>query len=226
MEGRRHFNELWVIFTPSPRLGRKVSFASDNKETLLVSLPLSRTQLEVQDRDVFNKLGEATTHDATYSGVKPLPWGACPKLHSGDKAAILGSPPPAPSNKLFDTTMGLPLFWQERKSTELWGQILKDLRAKAVFDASPGSGQLARACLEQGIQYTGVAKNAQHAKWLNNILDRYALSTVAKNGTAFYDTDLATLVKEHFQDIADLIGQQDLTKDSTPQDDYYCAADG
>ena len=56
--------------------------------------------------------------------------------------------PPTPSHKLYDTTMGLPLFWGERKSEGLYQQILKDLRVIAVFDATPGSGQLARACLE------------------------------------------------------------------------------
>ena len=111
----------------------------------------------------------------------------------------------------------------ERKSLALWSQILEDIRGGAVFDASPGSGQLARACLENGIAYTGVAKNHQHAKWLNNILDRCAIAVVGKSGSAFYDADLATLAKEHFQDVADLIGQQDLAADSDLLDDDVAA---
>ena len=125
-----------------------------------------RTQLAVQKSDLFNKLGEATTHDTTYSGVEPLARGAAPKMHAGDKQAILdpaaARDAPVPSWKVYDGTMGLPLFWQERKPKTFWVQLLKDLKAKAVFDATPGSGQLARACLEVGVTYTGVAKNPKH----------------------------------------------------------------
>ena len=135
--------------------------------------------------------------------------------------AILGFDPCTPSHKLYDTTMGLPLFWGERKSEGLNTQILKDILATAVFDATPGSGQLARACLDKGIPYTGVAKNHQHAKWLINILDRYAIALVSKSGSAFYDADLATLAKEHFQDVIDLMGQQDLSQDSAPLGDDF-----
>ena len=135
--------------------------------------------------------------------------------------AIHGFKPPTPSNKLFDTTMGLPLFWGERKSTKLYNQILRDVMATAVFDATPGSGQLARACLDRGIQYTCVAQNHQHAKWLTNILDRYAIALVGTSGSAFYDADLAALAKEHFQDVTDLIGQQDGSKDSEPLCDDF-----
>ena len=221
MESRRNFSELWLVYAPSKRLGRKVCFASDTRETVFLSLPVNRTQLAVRDRDTFNKTGESTTHDSTYTGIQQLPWGACPKMHTEHKGTILGgSAPPVPNQKLFDTTMGLPLFWQERKSKPLWDQILKDLTASVIFDASPGSGQLARACLDQGLQYTGVAKNPEHAKWLNNILDRYAIALVSSSGSAFYDADLATLAKEHFQDVTDLIGQQDLSVDSEPQGDF------
>ena len=135
--------------------------------------------------------------------------------------AILGFDPPVPSHKLYDTTMGAPLFWGERKSERLFQQILKDLMVTAVFDATPGSGQLARACLDKGIPYTGIAKNHQHAKWLINILDRYAIALVGKSGSAFYDADLATLAKEHFQDVTDLIGQQDLSEDCAPLSDDF-----
>ena len=95
MEKRRNFCELWVLYAPTKRLGRKVSFASDSKETCFLSLPCSRTQLALQRRQCFNTLGEATTHDATYIGVVPLPWGAAPKMHPGDKQAIMDGHPAA-----------------------------------------------------------------------------------------------------------------------------------
>ena len=87
-EKRMNFCERGVVYAPTKRLGRKVSFASD-KEACLLSLPVVRTQLALQRRDRFNTLGEATTHDTTYTGVEPLAWGAAPKMHAGDKQAIL-----------------------------------------------------------------------------------------------------------------------------------------
>ena len=61
MEKRRHFCELWAVYAPTKRMGRKVCFASDNKETCGLSLPLARTQLAVQSRQGFNKVGEEST---------------------------------------------------------------------------------------------------------------------------------------------------------------------
>ena len=193
--------------------------ASDNKETAAVSLPLSRTQLTGTTRGGFNKVGEESTHDSTYTGVTPLAWGACQKFQPEPKKAILGFDPPIPNKKFFDSTMGMPLFWQERKNTAFWSQMLTDLMVTAVFDATPGTGQLARACLQHGVQYTGVAKNKAHAQTLNKILDRHALSLVGQTGSACHDADLAALVKEHFADVTEILDQQDLVADSEPKDD-------
>ena len=133
-----------MLYAPTNGLCRKVSFASDTKETCFLSLPCSRTQLAVHRRECFNTLGEATIHDATYSGVEPLTWGAAPKMHAADKQAIMNPAAardaPVPNWTIYDSTMGLPLFWQERKPKSFWVQLLKDLKAKVVFDATPGSG--------------------------------------------------------------------------------------
>ena len=212
MEKRRHFCELWVVYAPTKRMGRKVCFASDNKETCGLSLPLARTQLTVRSRQGFN-------NDSTYTDVPPLSLGACQKFQPGPKEAILGVEPPTPNKKLFDSSMGMPLFWQERKNTAFWGQILRDLMVKAVIDATAGTGQLARACLEHGVLYTGVAKNQTHAQILNKLLDRRALALVGQKGSACYDADLAVLVTEHFHDVTEMLNQQDLVGDSEAKDD-------
>ena len=73
----RRPSEVWVVYKPSPRLGRKVTFASDNREVLLVSLPVPRVLLPVKERREFAGAGEASTHDSSYTGVPPLPWGGC-----------------------------------------------------------------------------------------------------------------------------------------------------
>ena len=200
-------------------MGRKVFFASDNKETGAVSLPLPRTQVAVQERDGFNKVGEESTHDSTYTGVPPLAWGACQKFEPANKKDILGCEPPVPNPKLFDSSMGIPLFWQERKNAAFWGQLLTDLMVGAVFDATAGSGQLARACLAHGVLYTGLAKNTTHAQILNKVLDRHALSLVGHTGSACHDADLAAQVKEHFCDLTEMLDQQDLVGDSEVNDE-------
>ena len=93
------------------------------------------------------------------------------------------------------------------------------MKAKAVFDATPGSGQLARACLELGVTYTGVAKNSQHCKFLNTVIDRYAVALVGKSGSACHDPDLAALAKEHLHDVSEIIAQQDMAADTELKDD-------
>ena len=90
---------------------------------------------------------------------------------------------------------------------------------KAVVDATAGSGQLARACLEIGVPYTGVAKNQTHAHTLNKLLDRRALSLVGQKGSACHDADLAVLVEKHLFDVTEVTNQQDLVGDSEAKDD-------
>ena len=214
MEIRRHFCELWIVYLATMRLGRKVSFGSDNKEVCYLSLPLSRAKLSCQLRETYNSSGEESTHSTTYSGVAGLPWGACPKLQRADKQAIFSVEPAEPSNKLFDCNLGMPLYWQERKDAKIWTQLVKNVNGKAVFDVSPGSGQLARACLALDIQYTGMARNPMHAQFLDRMLDRYAMEEVTKQKSAFHDAGIAVLVKTHFQDVVDLVIQEGLTADS------------
>ena len=118
-----------------------------------------------------------------------------------------------------DSSTGMPLFWQERKNTTFWGQMLADLSVKAVFDLSPGSGQLARACLDHGVLYSGVAKDLTHASILNKVLDRHTLKLVGQKGSACHDADLAALVKAHFNDVTEMLDQQDQVGDSEVKDD-------
>ena len=72
----RHLSELWVVYRASGRLGRRVSFAADNREVMLLSTAVPRSRLSTKERVDFNAVGEASTHDSTYTGVHPMPWGA------------------------------------------------------------------------------------------------------------------------------------------------------
>ena len=117
------------------RLGRRVAFASDSKEVILVSTPVPRTQIPVKARTAFGQAsGEATTHDSSYTGVPPMTWHQMPRVSASDKARIWGADSERPRQELFDTALGQPLLWQERKTPAFWSCLLADLCAKTVID--------------------------------------------------------------------------------------------
>ena len=218
----RHVSEMWVVYQPSPRLGRKVSFGSDNREVILVSTPVARTLLPVRDRAQFGAAGESSTHDSSYTGVPPLPWGGVPHLSSSDKAKILGHEIEEPPDRLFDTSLGQPLFWAERKSNGFFQRLFQDLSAKVVIDCTPGCGSAGRACLDLGLQYLAFGRNAEHASWLVNVLDRAALKTICASGSPLFDQDLASAAAVHFKDLLDQLHEADNCADDAPQDEDFC----
>ena len=56
--------------------------------------------------------------------------------------------------------------------------FLKDVHAIRVFDLCAGSGATACAAAFLGIPYEGIAMNAKHAAWLNNIMDKAIFAIV------------------------------------------------
>jgi len=216
-EKTRNMNEIWVVYKPTSRLGRSVFSSADTRETMWVSMPCNNTLIPCKTRDGYNVAGETSTHDTTYTGVEPMPWPAMPLISLEDKAKVHGVPPATPRPQLFDASLGLPLFWQERKTPSFWAQILRDLDAKAVFDLTP-SGSLGRACLAEGVLYTALAKNAEHNSWLQNLFDRAAVSLIASSGSPLYEQDLSQLISDHFQDVLDQLHEQDACEDTVPDD--------
>ena len=95
--------------------------------------------------------------------------------------------------------------------------LLADLGVKTVVDLTPGSGSAARACMQLDSPYHGWAKNAEHASWLQNVLDRAALQVICEVGSPLH-TDLAEAIKEHFSDVLDQMNEQDKGMDVTPDD--------
>jgi hypothetical protein len=215
----RHPSEMWIVYKPTPRMGRKVSFASESREVILVSTPVARTMLPVRNRDEFGAAGENSTHDSSYTGVPPLPWGGVPLLSSSDKAKIVGHDPEVPRVRLFDVALGQPLFWAERKSPSFFRRLFADLSAKVVVDCTPGSGSAARACMEMGLHYLAIARNPEHASWLVNVTDRAALKAIVATGTPLFNQDLAAAIATHFQDILDQLHEADNCKDDAPEED-------
>ena len=148
-----------------------------------------------------------------------MAWAAMQLVSSVDKEKIFGFAPQVPKLKRSAATPACPLFWQERKTPAFWQTILKDVGAKAVFDCTPGAGSCARACMDMGIQYACVAKNQQHSTWLQNVLDRAAVTSICTLESALFTQDLATCIQAHLQDIVDQVRYQDEKQKIAADDD-------
>ena len=61
----------------------------------------------------------------------------------------------------------------------------------------------ARAALELGLHYFGVARNSHHTWWLNIVVDQLALTTILKKHTVMYDEHFSDGVHEHFKEWLD-----------------------
>ena len=218
----RHQCEIWVVYMPCERLGRRVFMGSENKETVLLSTPAARDSMPPKRRrGVGRQAGEQTTHDASYTGVAPvLPWSGLPMVSAREKENILGHPIAlAPSRGPFTDrghVVRAPLFWAERKSSEFWKTLYEDLGARAVVDVTPGTGLAARAALEMSLPYFGMARNSFHAQWLNMRANRAALQIAP--GVCFCSTELAQQDDEHFEDVLVANGRADasLVLDTDP----------
>jgi len=222
-ENTRYQTEIFVVYRPTLRLGRRVAWSANNCEICLASLPVNNTVFTARDRSgSFNAAGESSTHDCTYSGVQPVPWVALPRTSVQDKAKLLAQTQEAiavPRQNLFDSTGGIPLFWQERKPVSFWKKFFEDLQARCIVDLSPGSGLAARAAMELGVPYLGITRTAEHGQWLGNVCDRYALQAAVTSGTALHSADLQGSIEDHFGDVLTHVRNADAAVDKEFNED-------
>ena len=184
-------------------------FARHNIESGYVLSRFSSNKWKVTDRSSFNVTGEANSYDATYTGVPMRVRSSVPLLPAKEREEIIGQSPSPPAG-LFDVSeRGHPFSWHEKKPISWWMTFLKEIAATMVIDLTPGSGALARACLDLGIQYVGVCRSEPHCSWLINILNRAAVESTVRQGTALYEQDLATCLKDHFAKLIDELHAQD-----------------
>ena len=182
-------------------------------------MPLPKNHMKIQKRDEYNAAGEATTQETSYTGVPMAPWGSLPLTSVEDKQKIMELAPCAPSEKIFDCSVGMPLFWQERKTVAFIKRLLIDVHATAVFDLTPGSGACGRACLEMGLQYACLARTPEHASWLQNVFDRCTLREICRKGSTLNNADLAEMITTHFQETLDQLNEQDNDEDTAFKED-------
>ena len=130
-----------------------------------------------------------------------------------DRAAMTfkhDGPCPSPAAGMFDVAArGHPFSWTERKPLSWYEVFLPEVRAALVVDYSPGSGAMARACLNLGIEYVGICRTESHCSWLCNILNKAAVECMSRNGSPLYQQDLVSCINAHFMELIDELHQQD-----------------
>ena len=142
-------------------------------------------------------------------------------MTSTDRAAMTFSQTcPSPAAGIFDVeARGHPFSWTERKPIIWYEVFLAEVRAALVVDYSPGSGALARACLNQGIQYVGICRTDKHCQWLTRILNKAALECISRKRSPLYHQDLASSIQAHFKDEIDELRHLDAEGDEEVHDD-------
>jgi hypothetical protein len=129
------------------------------------------------------------------------------------KDGLTGITSPAYEKAVSDETRkkGHPLFWKETLDVEWLVAAFSDLHATRIFDLCAGSGAAACAAAVLDIPYEGIAMNAKHAAWLNNIMDRaifaiLQLREVPKDSKGHRDPDAAKFkenVMLYFKDLVE-----------------------
>jgi hypothetical protein len=223
-ESARNVCDIWIVYEPERRAGRRVAWASDSREMAWLSLPVPRTSIPTKERSKQAAGWAASTHASFYAGVEAVPWVGLPLLKAPDKRKVFGEDElPMPPTKIFDAERGMPLYWAERKPVALWQDLLLCLDASMVVDLSPGSGSCGRACLRSGIQYVAACRTEAHVTWLGNVLDREACELIVTTKSPLFEQDLASMIKRHFAEVLEQLKEQRdaQTKEEEEEDDGY-----
>ena len=204
-------DEIYLIYSGGcpGRAGRvrRVVLGAKKVEKGVIRFPMQKTRLKTSKKENFTSCGEATNYQGTYSGVKFRPASELPLIKLAEKVKVLAGAvpavPPAEAPATWKDRHGddVPLFWQEGKPISLFLAILDELKIKAVFDMTVGSGALMEACLTRGVQYHGLCLNRDHLSWVQAVADRAACGLASIQGSTLYNEDLAKSVKEVFEDI-------------------------
>ena len=206
--GKSPPDELFVFYAMDGENSglNKIFMGAKLHEVGFVLLPCTRQRLTVLKRqDKFLPTGADSTHCPMFANV-PLPAATSfPRMSTREKATIfpagcVGEPALSPHPVKWDYG-GVPLFWRESKSSDLWEAVIDMFNVKVIVDFTPGSGALARAAMSRGLRYTGFVSDAKHLSWLQNTLDAAALRFIAKKGEHLYVADVAEMIAEHYQDL-------------------------
>ena len=218
--------EVSLTYTKAPNAWcqRRNFFGSKTLEVAQIAMPCQRTRITVKERDsnTFNAAGEDSTHFTTYTGIPHLSRTRLALIDSAEKAKMTEVPAADPDSLPTAWTKrgmsGVPLLWMETKSVDAWVQILKDTSVKAVMDLSSGSGNLASACMRVGATYIGFVYHKTHLQWLTNVVDRNSLKYLTESGSFLYQEDLATHVKQLFEELVEPDGDENELEDEEDEE--------
>jgi hypothetical protein len=133
------------------------------------------------DNEKANNKG--TTYDFNFLCVSFRHIDDIPRMSSSDRRAATGATFPTTdpdgTGKVF-SLKGEPLFLAESKPIPFWVSFFKAIKAKAIFDMTPGSGAAAIAALLVGIPYDGLCHNQKHKDWLDTIMNKIIFHIVMK----------------------------------------------
>ena len=163
---------------------KSVAFGDEYRESYCAGLPTPKHKLKTRERDAFcNPSGSSarTTSDPTYYNVPVRGVAQLARMAPLLKQEVvrLPQPPALPEGCDEHVAKGHPLVWQELKPIGLWKCLFRNFGVGHVFNLTECSGAAAIAALELGIGYEGVCANAQHAKWLDRVMDKAALAVYA-----------------------------------------------
>ena len=160
---------------------RKTFGGLANLEKLLGVLPISKWRMATKGRAHFSACGEKSTHATSYTNVPIREVSRLSRLSLQDKESITGSTLPTYCQQVNAATgvRGHPLFWGEIKEVEVFIALFQDLQVSHVYDLCAGSGAAAMAAGCCGIVYEGLAINAEHASWLNRLMDKAMFAIIA-----------------------------------------------
>ena len=151
-----------IVYTGNPmRAGRtrRTPLSASLTEQGLLSLAVASNHLQLKPRTrrVDSAVGESTTWNNTYTGVKLRTSSEMALVRREQKKQILENvyegvlPEDWPHGQNAE-----PLFWAESKSLQFWMNLYEDLNIKCVYDMTPGAGAAAEAALVKGVVYHGV----------------------------------------------------------------------
>ena len=63
--------------------------------------------------------------------------------------------------------------------------------------------------MDSGIKYDGLVSNTRHERWLNNLTDRAAISSVTNKASQFFDSNIADSTQEYFEEVISLLDQRE-----------------
>ena len=186
-------------------------FGSATVETGIVATQFKAGKWRPKKRTTFNHGTTATSAGSVYVNVPLRAMASLPTMPEIERATMTGNGTcPSPAAGIFDVeTRGHPFTWTERKPIAWYETFLREACAALVVDLSPGSGAMARACLNTGTEYVGICRTEEHCRWLCYHLNMAAVECICRKGSPLYKEDLAAEIKEHFQETIDELKMKD-----------------